>query len=139
MTNDVLEIYTDGGSRGNPGKSACAFAAFINKTLIKENSLYLGITTNNVAEYQGVYFALKWIADSGEVNEIREVIFFLDSELIVKQLNGLYKIKNTNLLKINIDIKNLIKETNKNILFRNIPREQNKIADGLVNRELDKH
>lgn len=138
MTDGLLTIYTDGGSRGNPGPSACAFAAEFAGETIKKGSKYLGTATNNVAEYEGVLLALNWLTSVGDKIEFKEVLFILDSELIVKQFKGVYKIKNKNLLKINIEINKLIKDLNKNIYFKHVPREKNKLADSLVNEELDK-
>ncbi len=137
MNGDVINIYTDGGSRGNPGKSACGFAVEQKGEIIKKGSKYLGITTNNVAEYEGVKLALVWIISIQQKTLFKNVFFFLDSELIVKQLNGIYKIKNPNLLKLNNEIRNLINELNAKVIFQHVPREKNKLADGLVNEELD--
>lgn len=129
-------IHTDGGSRGNPGNAACAFVAAKNDEQIYTMSKYLGINTNNVAEYNGVIIALEWLISENIEDDVE---FYLDSELVVKQIQGVYKIKNANLLDLNIKIKKLIKNLKGKIVFNNVPREQNKIADKLLNEELDKH
>lgn len=130
-----LTIYTDGGSRGNPGKSACAYAIYNEEALIAKDSKYLGIATNNHAEYNGVIFALEWLLKNS--GKFENVSFYLDSELVVKQLNGLYKIKDENLLNLSQRVKELIHTLNLVIVFKYIPREQNKLADKLVNECLD--
>lgn len=133
-------IYTDGGSRGNPGKAAIG-VVFCNEKgeEIKKYGEYLGDgLTNNEAEYQAVIFALKkfksvfgkTIAKTSEV-EIRS-----DSELLVNQMQGKYKIENEKIQKFFIEIWNL-KIDFENIKFKAIPREKNKEADRLVNEALD--
>lgn len=135
-----ITIYTDGGSRGNPGKAAIG-VVFCNEKdqVIKKYSEYLGDNlTNNDAEYSAVIFALKKfkslfgkaIAQTSEI-EIRS-----DSELMVKQLNGEYKLENEKIQKFFIEIWNL-KIDFKLIKFKHIPREKNKEADRLVNEALD--
>ena len=132
----MIQIFSDGGARGNPGPAACAFGVYENKKLIFSDACYLGRATNNVAEYNGVLLALRWLTDN-KVNETKEVKFFLDSELVVKQLKGIYKIKNRELLLLTLEIKK-ISEKNKLIIdFVHIPREQNLFADKMVNEKLD--
>jgi ribonuclease HI len=134
-----LVVHSDGGSRGNPGPGACAFVAEENGRAVAEDSKFLGKVTNNVAEYEGVLLAIRWmIKELKNFNAKHSIVFCLDSELVAKQLSGLYKIKNPTLVKLNIEIKDLISKHRFNIAFRNIPREENKQADFLVNRELDK-
>ncbi len=133
-------IYTDGGSRGNPGPSAVGIV-FCNENgqTIKEYSEYLGESfTNNEAEYQAVIFALKKfkalfgkkLAAQAEI-EIR-----LDSELVAKQLQGLYKILDPKIGSLFLETWNLRLDFKK-INFKLIPREKNKIADKLVNEAFD--
>lgn len=133
-----LTIHTDGGSRGNPGPSACAFVAEEgDKILFKENK-FLGNQTNNYAEYQGVILALNWLGSQKLItNRYLLITFFLDSELIVRQLTGVYKVKDENLKKLHQEVTDIIAKTGMDIVFKNIPREQNKIADLLVNESLD--
>jgi len=143
MQKSFLTIHTDGGSRGNPGLAACAFVSEYDGKIIEERSRFLDTATNNVAEYQGVILALEWLLENkpvyDEVLSYNEVLFLLDSELVVKQLTGLYKIKNHDLLTLSIRINRQMIRFGIKIHFRNVPREQNKRADFLVNEELDKH
>ena len=135
MKEDKIIIYCDGGSRNNPGPAA--IGVYIPQS-DKEYSKYLGTTTNNEAEYQAIIFALKKIkqligkgkAGNSEI-EIRS-----DSELLINQLNGQFKIKEKNLVPFFIEIWNL-KQDFAGVKFSQIPREQNKKADSLVNRELN--
>lgn len=134
-----ITIYTDGGSRGNPGPSAVGFA-FCNEegAFFKKYSEYLGEGTNNEMEYQAVVSALKKfkalfgkkLAESSEI-EIKS-----DSELMVKQLNGEYKILEPKIQELFITLWNLRLDFKK-IKFSLIPREKNKEADRLVNEALD--
>lgn len=138
MLENTLLINTDGGSRGNPGKSACAFYAHVGQKIIKQQSKFIGVSTNNVAEYNGVLLAFQWLV-SENVDKFSNIQFLIDSELVVKQLNGVYKIKNPNIQNIILKIKYLEKKLTKSVSYRNVPREENTIADHLVNLELDKH
>jgi ribonuclease HI len=136
MQSDSIIIHTDGGSRGNPGPAACSFVAEENGVEIFKSSKYLGVATNNVAEYSGVILALKWLTEKKYFNH--SIIFFLDSELVVKQINALYKVKDENLRSHFFEVLTLMKNFNGSISFKHIPREKNKTADFLVNCELDK-
>ncbi len=133
-------IYTDGGSRGNPGKAAIG-VVFCNEKeqIIKKYGEYLGDQlTNNEAEYSAVIFALKKFKTlfGKAIAEKSEVEFRADSELMVKQLNGEYKIENEKIQKFFMEIWNLKIDFN-SIKFKHIPREKNKEADRLVNEALD--
>ena len=133
-------IYTDGGSRGNPGKAASG-GGFCNEKgeVIKRFGEYLGDNlTNNDAEYLAVIFALKkFKAVFGKkMAEVSEVEVRSDSELLVNQMNGKYKIENEKIQKFFIEIWNL-KFDFKEVKFKAIPREKNKEADTLVNQILD--
>lgn len=134
---NILVIHTDGGSRGNPGPAACAFSASINGQEIFCKSKFLGTQTNNFAEYQGVLLALEWLIQDSKFKIPDSIVFILDSELVVKQLNGLYKIKNEILRELSLEIKKIIKENSLKVIFKNVRREENKRADELVNIELD--
>lgn len=136
MTNNQIIIYCDGGSRGNPGPAASAFVVVQNDKVIKKGSKFLGIETNNVAEYVAVSIAIDWLI--GE--DIKtETIFNLDSQLVERQLNGKYKIKNEKLKTLAEQIKNKINMSKLNIKFNWGYRTNNTLADDLVNEELDKH
>ncbi len=129
-----LIIYSDGGSRGNPGPSAAGFVIVDNDVVIDQGGEYLGITTNNQAEYHGVRLGLERAAERG----MDTIEFRIDSMLVVNQLNGLYKIKNRELWPINERIQ-LLLERFKSVKFHHVPRELNKMADALVNKLLDEH
>ena len=129
-----LTIFSDGGSRGNPGPAACAYAIFQDGKLIKQDAKYLGITTNNTAEYSAVILALEWVVKNSLGAGI---IFNLDSELVVRQLTGVYKIKNKDIVEFVLKIKNLQRINNLEINWVHVPREKNKLADKLVNEKLD--
>jgi len=133
-------IYTDGGSRGNPGRAAIG-VVFCNEKghVCKKYSEYLGDDlTNNEAEYQAVIFALqKFKALFGKkLAESSEVEMRMDSELLVKQLNGEYKVMEPKIQELFLKIWNL-KIDFKKVRFNHIPREKNKEADALVNDCLD--
>lgn len=131
-----MDIYSDGGSRGNPGLAACAFVVCdSDKKVIYKESKFLGVATNNVAEYEGLLLALKWLL----TNNANEINFYMDSELIIKQFNGQYKVKDKNLKKYFDAAKEIERKINSKITFCHISRNKNKIADGLVNEELDRN
>lgn len=136
MEKQNIIIYCDGGSRGNPGPAASAFVVTNNDKLIFKGSKFLGIETNNVAEYTAVSIAVDWLINE-KINS--EIIFNLDSQLVERQLNGFYKIKNEKLKVLADQIKNKIKTSNLNIKFRWGYRSDNTLADDLVNEELDKN
>jgi len=128
-----VKLYTDGGSRGNPGPSASGFVIYD----MEDNELfrggeYVGITTNNQAEYRAVLIALQKAKELGA----RKVSGFMDSLLVVNQMNGIFKISNRDLWPINDSIHKLVAEFEK-VTFTHIPRELNKVADSEVNRILD--
>ncbi len=133
-------IYTDGGSRGNPGKAAIG-VVFCNEReqVIKKYGEYLGDgLTNNDAEYQAVIFALKkFKAVFGKAIAVTsDVEIRADSELVVKQLNGEYRLQDPKIQRFFIEIWNL-KFDFKSVKFKHTPRERNKEADRLVNEALD--
>ncbi len=127
-------IYTDGGARGNPGPAAIGIIIGD-----KKYSDYIGETTNNIAEYKAVIFALKKTKQLVGKEEAKktELIINIDNELIYKQNRGEYKIEDEKLKPLFIDIWNL-KQDFKKVEFNLIPREKNKEADKLVNEELNK-
>ncbi len=137
MQKDQITIYTDGGSRGNPGPAACGFVVEENGREIFRGSKYLGTATNNFAEYSGVILALKWLDENKIKNT--SIIFYLDSELVVKQINAVYKVKDEDLRNLFFEVLSLMKKLGGEFIFRHIPREKNKTADLLVNVELDKN
>jgi ribonuclease HI len=129
-----LTIYTDGGARGNPGPAGIGAVAYDeNGTIIFEISKYLGEMTNNQAEYRALIAALEKASEIGA--ETIEVM--MDSELIVKQINRQYKVKNAGLAPLFLKVHNLTQQF-KSAKFRHIPRERNKVADALANEAMDR-
>ena len=128
-------MYTDGGSRNNPGPAAVG--VYI-ETLHKQFGHYIGNKTNNEAEYEAVIFGLKKIkqlAGKEKTKDI-EVECYLDSEFVERQLNHQYKVKEKNIQELFLEVWNMMLDFKK-ISFFHIPREKNKIADKLVNQALD--
>jgi len=136
---DKIIIFTDGGSRGNPGPAAIGVVIEGVAKGIKEYSEFIGETTNNEAEYQAVIFGLKKARQlAGRENlEKAEVEIRIDSELIARQLRGEYKVEEKNLQPLFMEIWNLRFDFPE-ITFKEIPREENQRADRLVNACLDK-
>ncbi|NMB48276.1 ribonuclease HI family protein [Candidatus Kuenenbacteria bacterium] len=132
--HESLTIFTDGGARGNPGPAGVGLVIFdeSGEKLLATHKKYIGEATNNVAEYSAVILAMEEAKKMGA----EELGFVLDSELVVKQLNGEYKVKNEDLGKLFIKIYNLRQQFRK-VTFRHVPREQNKLADKLVNEAID--
>lgn len=131
-------VNIDGGSRGNPGPSAIGIFINSGKEVLKD-SKYIGIATNNQAEYQAAIFALQKIKARWGKKTVKEslVEIFTDSELLVKQVNSQDKIKKPELQKLFIELWNL-KVDFKQVDFEYVPREKSKEADSLVNKELDR-
>ena len=136
---EKLIVYTDGGSRGNPGPAAIGVVIQdANGNLIKEYGEKLGTKTNNEAEYEAVIFALKKIKQlfGKEKTAKMEINFKMDSEFVMKQLNGEYKIEEERMQPLFIAVWNLKLEFGK-VTFSHVPRERNREADRLVNSALD--
>ncbi len=138
-------IHTDGGSRGNPGPAAVGVS--IEKIVdgqthvVEEFGKVIGQATNNVAEYMAVVEALTWMRDNpderGDTGEKIYINFYLDSTLVVNQLNGLFKIKDANLRTLVTKVRILEQEVGEMISYDAVRREQNTRADFLVNKALD--
>ena len=132
-------IYADGGSRGNPGPAGAGVAITDAKgNIVKGYSGFLGIKTNNEAEYEAVIFGLQKVKALLGKEKVKntEIEFRLDSQLIARQLNGEYKIEEERLFPLFIKIRNLKMDFGP-IKFTEIPREQNKEADRLANEAMD--
>lgn len=133
LDSSHLIIYSDGGSRGNPGPSASGFVVFDSAhRAIEQGGVYLGITTNNQAEYHGVRLGLERALALGA----KTVDYRLDSLLVVNQMNGVYIVKNRELWPIHERIKELVAQFDK-VTFSHVKRELNQLADGMVNKILD--
>jgi len=127
-------MYTDGGSHNNTGPAGIGIWI---ETLNKKYGEYIGIKTNNEAEYMALISGLKKLKQLlGKTVKQAEIECYLDSELVVKQLNHEYKLKDERIQQFFIEIWNLMLEF-KAVKFRHILREKNKIADALVNEALD--
>ena len=132
-------IHTDGGARGNPGPAAAGVVIKGDKIGKKEYGEYLGEITNNEAEYRAVVLALKKLKHlvGSEKTKDSRVEVQVDSELLERQLNGKYKIKDKNIQNFFIEIWNLRTDFGE-LIFKHIPREENKEADKIVNQVLDR-
>lgn len=132
----IYYINTDGGSRGNPGKSACAFVVVDESAnLVFQQGLFLGIKTNNEAEYLGVLSSLKWLKTASFLPS--QLVYRLDSKLVVEQLSGRWKIKDARMKILCQECLALLKELALPVEFIHVPREDNVLADALVNQVLD--
>lgn len=131
-------IHTDGGARGNPGPAGIGAVIEFNGDK-KQYGEYIGETTNNEAEYKAVIFALKKIKQLVGKERTHEsgVEVHVDSELLARQLNGEYKVLDKNIQKLFLEVWNLKLDFG-SVIFKHIPREDNKGADKLVNQVIDK-
>lgn len=129
----ALIAYADGGSRGNPGKAGCAAIIFdADGAELLRRARLLGKTTNNVAEYEAVLLALGLCHELGA----RDVTLRLDSELVVRQVDGSYKVKHPELQRLHARVHEFMKEFD-SVEIEHVPREKNKDTDKLVNAALD--
>ena len=129
-----LTIYTDGGARGNPGPAGIGAVIYgEDMEVLAEISEYIGQATNNQAEYRALLAAITKAAEF----KPEEIRFFLDSQLVVEQLSGRYKVKNKDLQALFVKIYNQ-SLSYKKVSYAHIPREQNQAADRLANRAMDK-
>ncbi|OQA52637.1 MAG: 14.7 kDa ribonuclease H-like protein [candidate division WS2 bacterium ADurb.Bin280] len=133
MRFKILEVFTDGGARGNPGPAAIGVFVMGDSKELEKKAMCIGEATNNVAEYSAFLESIKLIKDF----ECGKIVFKLDSELVVRQINGQYKVKNEK-------IRPLFAQVVENLSMINVPyevvhirREENKVADSLVNQALD--
>ena len=130
---DKVKVFADGGSRGNPGPSASGFVIMDEEdNVLIDKGVYLGVTTNNLAEYTALKLALEECLKIGA----KEIDVYMDSLLVINQLKGIFKVKNRDLWPIHDSIQKLSKGF-KHINFSHVPREFNKQADSAVNRAID--
>ncbi|MDN3514545.1 MAG: ribonuclease HI family protein [Candidatus Brocadia sp.] len=128
-----LIIHTDGASRGNPGKAGIGVAIFNEDyQLVADVCRFIGETTNNVAEYQAMILA----ARKAIAYHVKKVTFKTDSELLVRQLNGEYRVKSSNILPLYDELMKLLKKIPE-WEIQHVRREENVIADSLANRGID--
>jgi ribonuclease HI len=130
-----LTLFADGGSRGNPGPAASG-AVLTNDdgAIVREIGTYLGNTTNNVAEWTGLITGLEAALELGAT----EIVVRLDSELVIKQLTGVYRVKHPNMIPLHAKAKTLLKKFS-HVDIAHVPRLQNAAADAVVNAVLDDH
>jgi ribonuclease HI len=129
----AAKLYADGGSRGNPGPSASGYVVLNqNDDVLHQGNKYLGVTTNNQAEYHGVLDGMQWCLKHG----VKELDVYLDSLLVVNQMKGIFKVKNRDLWSLYERVKETAGKFNR-ITFTHVPRELNKLADAEVNKALD--
>lgn len=127
------KLFADGGSRGNPGPSASGFVLLNeHNEVVEEKGVFLGVTTNNQAEYQSLKFGLTAALKRG----IRSLDVYMDSMLVVNQIKGVYKVKNADLRAVYSSAMDLIAKF-ESVRITHVPRERNKKADALVNEALD--
>jgi len=127
-------LYTDGGARGNPGPAASAFVLEAEDgTTLAARGDAIGVATNNVAEYRAVIAGLERAVELG----VSHVEVVSDSELVVKQMTGEYRIKNKALLELSLEVKELERQIG-SVVYRSVRREHNELADSLVNEALDR-
>jgi ribonuclease HI len=132
---DEVKVFADGGSRGNPGPSASGFVVMdMEDNVLVDRGVYLGVTTNNQAEYTALKLALEECRKMGA----QKVEIYMDSLLVVNQMRGIFKVSNRDLWPIHQAIADLVKGF-QHVSFSHVPREFNKAADAAVNRALDEH
>jgi len=128
-------MFADGGSRGNPGPAASG-AVLFNEAgeVLREVGTYLGVTTNNVAEWTGLLTGLEAALELG----VDDLTVRLDSELVVKQISGAYRVKHAGLIPLHAKAKSLLRKF-AHVDVQHVRRKENAAADALVNQVLDAH
>jgi ribonuclease HI len=130
-----LTIHTDGAARGNPGPAgAGACIRDEHGTVVSEDCRYLGEATNNVAEYEALLLGMERAKELGA----RRIEMCADSQLVVRQLNGEYRVRNPALQRLHARVQQLESEFD-SVEYRHVPRAENRAADRLANRAIDSH
>lgn len=131
-----VSVYSDGGSRGNPGPSAYAIVVVVDGKVVFERSEFLGVHTNNYAEYRGLIAAIGKAVEMGA----DEAEFVMDSQLVIRQMNGEYRVRNPDMAELHSDAVALASMIPK-VTYRNVRRSQEFVprADALLNAEMDRH
>jgi probable phosphoglycerate mutase len=128
-----LTVFADGGSRGNPGPAASGAVVMDDAgTVLREIGTYLGVTTNNVAEWTGLITGLEAALELGA----NDIVIRLDSELVIKQLTGVYRVKHPNMIPLHAKAKALLRRF-AHVDVAHVPRRRNAAADAVVNAVLD--
>ena len=136
----ILKIFTDGGSKGNPGPASIGIVFYLDGKKIFTHRGDIGVATNNEAEYTAVVQALEKLkspsfAEATVGKQNSKVEFYSDSQLLVRQVNGFYKVKNARIREFILKIRILEREIGTPISYHQIPREENTVADALVNNK----
>ncbi len=127
------KLYADGGSRGNPGPSASGYVILdMEDHVVKEEGIYIGVTTNNQAEYKALEAGLRSALELG----VRDLHVYMDSLLVVNQVQGIWKIKNAEFMPIYHSIHESLKQFD-HVSLAHVPRALNTLADAMVNQCLD--
>lgn len=132
-----LNIFTDGGARGNPGPAGIGVVVCEDETVIFEAAKYLGEATNNEAEYAAILEALQWLHTALAERSVEAVVCHLDSQLVVNQLNRDWKIKEPRMRRYAEQCWALVEEIDVPVTFTHVPRAENSAADALVNQAVD--
>lgn len=130
----AIEVYIDGAARGNPGPAGIGIVIKDGPKIIEEIGAYIGKTTNNIAEYMALIRGLEEVLIRG----FKSASFFSDSELLVKQLNGEYKVKHENLIPLHYHILTLV-DRMKDFSIKHLTRDKNAHADRMANEGIDLH
>jgi ribonuclease HI len=133
-----ISVFTDGGSRGNPGVSGFGVVVYDDKkNILDQISKFIGIKTNNEAEYMALIEALYWIQSHQPESNISYIDFYSDSQLLVRQIQGIYKVKAVNIKPLYQSAVSLLQKINLPYSFHDILRDSNKLADYLANQAMD--
>lgn len=138
----ILKVFTDGGSKGNPGPAAIGYVAYLNRKELFKGREDIGITTNNDAEYTAVIRALERVREfirhpgQARMTNVTKIELKSDSSLLVNQVNGLFKVKHGKIKEHILKIRMLEQEIETPIAYTHVPREENTVADALVNDKL---
>ncbi len=134
----LLKIFTDGGSRGNPGAAGIGVHVITEQDeTVHDYHNFLGVATNNVAEYRAVIAAVKWLIEFSKENDVEKVEFYLDSKLVVEQLKKNWKINESHLQTLATETWQELKQLEVPYSFTHVRREMNKVADLLANQAMD--
>lgn len=133
-----LKVFTDGGSRGNPGIAGIGLHVIDGEDqTVYDFCSFLGTSTNNVAEYEGLLRAIRWLNEFKKDNQVEQVEFYLDSQLVVEQVKKNWKINQDHLKDLANSVWDELKKLNLPYSISHVRREKNKIADMLANQAMD--
>lgn len=129
----VMKVFTDGGSKGNPGPSSIGIVFYLDGKNVFLHHEAIGVATNNDAEYTALIRALEFLTKDYKNKGVERIEFYSDSRLMVNQVNGLFKVKNGKIREYVFKIRGLEQELKIPLTYSYVPREKNKEADLLVN------